>query len=154
MPENLRDMLVRMHTLGSPFPRSAYGVGVRPPVGGEIDYFKSHPEIPAMATEDDSIAFNPFVNLPREAIESLARNEASRVLIDRDSTLSVPPATLGQRMFMQGTGSAYESDPSLLARTMLARLIAGDDSAVDPSGRQTAVADSLRNIFEKRGVKW
>jgi hypothetical protein len=117
---------------------AVYGYPVRSPYPGERSYFQANPGVAGMAADDGAITLNPYASLSAEQMRSVARNEAIR-LHQRDMGMRYTfPLTPHQEAFFRG--SAYERDPQAARQTVVARMLAGDDSAGEATDDQRAAA--------------
>jgi hypothetical protein len=119
---------------------------VRPPMKGELDYFKKNPSVAGMASEDNAVVLNPFSTLTPDEMQSVLLNEAARVVMRNPDFIPNFKLTKDQEKFLKGTTykEATEIDK---AATIAARLLSGDPSAGEPTEEQLSFVNKLRNIF-------
>lgn len=120
------------------------GIEMRQPYKGELDYFNKNPKVAGMATEDGKVILNPYTGLKPEEYQSVATNEAARVLIKKDPSLK-PDFELTERQVSFLDSSTYRnaSDEDRKS-TIAARLLSGDPSAAPATSEQTLYVQTLK----------
>jgi hypothetical protein len=116
---------------------------VREPFQGEIEFFLNNPDVPAMATEDDAVIFNPFVEISKEDRSALHLNESVRIFL-RQQRLD-PRFSLTRDQ--SDRFSSYSNDPRDQRATIIARMLSGDPSSGYPTFEQLMAADSVRKRY-------
>jgi hypothetical protein len=120
------------------------GIEMRKPYQGEMDYFSKNPKVSGMATEDGKVILNPFTGLKPEEYQSVAMNEAARVLIKREPALR-PDFQLTDRQISFLDSSTYRNASEEDRRaTIAARILSGDPSAGVPTPEQQVYVQTLR----------
>lgn len=119
--------------------------GIREPYKGELDYFKKSPKVGGMMTEDNMIILNPYSKLTPQQQNSVAQNEAIRLLIKKSNFPINFELTPEQSEFFKGT--EYEKNPEEAKKSILARILTKDNSAQSPSEEQLNSAQELETLI-------
>ena len=149
--------------MGKDWEDGFYGVGVREPTAGELEFFKStRGQItPAYAADDDRIVVNPFFKfantgegLTPEQLYGIKLNEASRIHMRRGHI--VPPRydvseeQLNAEIAPGFPLRNYSQDMNDIRQTIAARILSGDVGQINPTPEQVEYAAQLRKYM---GVK-
>lgn len=119
-------------------------VGMRRPYPGELEYFRSNPRVSGMATEDGRVILNPFSDLSPQEFQAVAVNEAARLLMRKDRSLSPDfELTPEQKKMLEGTSYINTDDIDRKA-TIAARIFSGDPSGGIPTEQQKQFIERLR----------
>jgi hypothetical protein len=108
----------------------------------ELEYFKKHPEVGGMATEDNRVIINPYSKLNAQERDAVRLNETARIHMRK----SPPPnfaITDDQKRMLQSNGYGNAS-PADQRATIAARILSGDPSAGTATPEQRAYVDRLR----------
>lgn len=116
------------------------GFRIRAPVGEEENFFRRNPDVPAYASEDGFVVFNPFVEMSEKDRRALAINESARLLMKRDNIEPLFELTPRQRAAF----STYGEDEVDARRTIVGRILSDDPTALDATQEQRVFAESLR----------
>ena len=119
------------------------GAQMRKPYAGELDYFKKNPSVAGMATEDNKVILNPYSNLKPEQYQSVAVNEASRILMRKPEFKPDFELTSQQKAFLDTTTYRNATEDERKA-TIAARLLSDDPSAGIPTAQQDAFVKTLK----------
>lgn len=119
--------------------------GVREPYKGELDYFKKSPKVGGMMTEDNMIILNPYTKLTPEQQNSVAQNEAIRLLIKKSNFPVQFELTPEQTEFFKNT--EYAKNPEEAKKSILARILTKDSSMQSPSVEQLNSAKELETLI-------
>lgn len=122
-------------------PRKVWGIPVREPTPSEVEWFENNPKTAGMAAEDDKIILNPFTTLGKNELESVARNEASRVHMRRGGLRPTFDLTDAQKAAFSEYGDIQDQ-----RETVAARLASGDPSALNATPEQR---DFVRKLMER-----
>lgn len=124
------------------------GIQMRKPYQGEMDYFSKNPKVAGMATEDGKVILNPYTQLKPDEYQSVAYNEAARLLIKKEPSLRPDfELTQQQQSFLDSSTYLNASDEDRKA-TIAARLMSGDPSAGAATAEQTLYVETLkRRLF-------
>ena len=126
---------------------SIAGVQIRKPYPSEDDYFKKHLNVGGMAASDNRIILNDHSSLSDQEKEAVATNEAARVHMRTNKSLS-PTFSLTdeQQKTLKGTtyGKAALQDRR---ETIAARILSGDPSGGTPTKEQQVFVDSLKTVM-------
>lgn len=126
------------------------GVPVRDPFPSENTFFKKHPHVAGMAASDNKIILNSFSNLNDGERDAVLINEAARVHMRTNKSLS-PQFELTDEQLGNLQGTTY-SKATLQDRreTIAARIISGDPSGGTPTREQSDFVERLRQrMFPK-----
>ena len=115
----------------------------RKPFQGELDYFKSNPNVGGMATEDRMVIRNPYTQLSPEEQEAVMLNERSRVLMRSGAMRPSFMITPEQTQSFKGYGTEQD-----IRETIAGRLLSGDPSAGKPTEEQSRF---IRNFISQQG---
>ena len=127
------------------------GIEMRAPYQSEIDYFGKNQSVAGMATEDGKVILNPYAGLKPEEYQSVATNEAARVLIKQDPSLRPDfELTDSQASFLDSSTYRNASAEDRKA-TIAARLLSGDPSAGIATAEQTVYVDTLKRKLFSNG---
>jgi hypothetical protein len=119
------------------------GIQMREPYAGELDYFKKNPSVAGMATEDNKVILNPYSNLKPEQYQSVAINEAGRILMRKPDLKPDFELTSQQKAFLDTTTYRNATEEERKA-TIAARLLSDDPSAGIPTAQQDAFVKTLK----------
>ncbi len=122
----------------------------REPSSSEIEFFRKHPSIGGMLSEDKMIVLNPGGTLSDDEKQAVALNEAVRKLL-RDRNIKPTFAiTQKQREFFRGLADAGipgETSDEDIRATIIGRIVSGDPSAQDATTEQKLFADRIREMM-------
>lgn len=133
------------------------GLGEITPVGGSIrdpyptedEYFKNSPKVAGMATEDNKVILNPYSTLSREEYQSVANNEAARIVM-RDEKFT-PNFDLSEEQISNLKGTTYENSDDISRKsTIAARIVSGDPSGGKPTKQQQEYVSKLQDELARR----
>ena len=116
------------------------GVPRREPYKAELDFFRKNPNVGGMAAEDNAVIINPFSKLTPREKESIAVNEASRVLMRSRPELR-PSFDLTPE---QEAAFGHYGSPDDVRATIAARILSGDPSALNATPEQKAFVMRLQ----------
>lgn len=119
------------------------GAQMRKPYAGELDYFKKNPSVAGMATEDNKVILNPYSNLKPEQYQSVANNEAARILMRKSEFKPDFELTPQQKAFLDTTTYRNATEEERKA-TIAARLLSDDPSAGIPTAQQDVFVKTLK----------
>jgi hypothetical protein len=105
--------------------KSYFGVKIREPIEQERWFFLNNRDTPGYAADDDKIVLNPFAVRSKEEMDSVAKNEALRVLLRSSQAQPQFELTPEQQQSFQG----YSQNPTDIQHTIFSRIITGDPSA-------------------------
>jgi len=126
-------------------PEKRYGFEVRHPFDQELKWFAENPTTTGMATEDNRIILNPYVDLTDEQKEAVITNEASR--LHMRSMGITPPFKLTKEQIESFKGSPYEGNEQAMKETIVGRILSGDKSAGNFTKEQESFANEIfRNM--------
>jgi hypothetical protein len=129
------------------FDKAVYGVGVRDIDPGEDKFFKEHPNVTGMATEDNKIIINPYSTLSEKEKQLVMMNEAARVHMRR-GMIEAPRYDLSPEQ--SKAFANYSKSLEDQRQTIAARILSGDPSALQPTPDQLEYVGKLRQFM---GVK-
>jgi hypothetical protein len=109
---------------------------------GEMEYFRSNPNVSGMAAEDDMVILNPFSPLDEDSQSAVILNERARILMRRGKR-PIFALTPEQRRSFEG----YSDDEQDVRETIAARLLSGDPSAGKPTPEQLRYIELLREVM-------
>jgi hypothetical protein len=119
--------------------------GIRDPYKGEDTYFKTHPNVGGMMTDDNKIILNPYSKLNAQEQQAVATNEALRLFMKLKKVNPEFELTENQNKFFKGT--EYENSPEEAKKSIIARILTGDPSAQDFSKDQLDFAMELKDLI-------
>ena len=122
----------------------------RQPSSSEVAFFMNQGRnIPGMMTEDSRITMNPFSELQEQERNSVKINEAVRVALKDDEPPNFP-LTIEQLFSFSSinNGAPYGSMDDI-RKTIIARIIANDPSALNVTPEQVNFADNLAGKLKK-----
>ena len=125
-----------------------YGYEIRKPGVSERLWFSKHRDTAGMATEDGKIILNPYSNLDKQKMQSVVKNEASRLWLKENNI--VPDFELTPEQRQGFIGSPYANDEMSLKQSILGRIISKDSSALNVTPIQQEWADWLNKNLEQR----
>ena len=99
----------------------------RQPYESESQWFADNPDVSGMASEDGAVVLNPHLNMSPGGAVRTKRNESVRLLMDDVGYSAKSGLTDDQKALSSGMG-AYGSDEDALKKTILARILADDES--------------------------
>lgn len=108
----------------------------------EKDYFRNHPEVAGMATEDDRVIFNPYSNVHPKYSDNIYKNEASRILMRNSEDRPSYDLTEQQKQAFKDYGSDQD-----IRETIAARAFSGDSSSGDLTQEQQEYLKKLSNLY-------
>lgn len=111
----------------------------------EDEYFRNHPDVAGMATEDDRVIFNPYSNVHPKYSDNIYKNEASRILMRNSSERPSYALTEQQKQYFKNYGSDQD-----IRETIAARAFSGDESAGDLTEEQKEYLKKLSNLYFKQ----
>ena len=115
----------------------------REPWPAEIDFFRAHPNVAGMATEDGRVVLSPFSQLTDSQQAAVALNEAARVFMERESLIPCFDLTPAQAIAFANYGPIEAQ-----RATIAARLLSGDPSATSPTEQQIAFVRTLAKAMK------
>lgn len=110
---------------------------------GEDKFFKERPEVAGMAAGDGMIVLNPYSKLSKKELGQVAKNEALRLKMYEDKFDPEMKITDNQREFFRGT--EYETNPTAMKQTILARIYSQDPSAMATKEQKDLLFKYLSN---------
>ena len=116
------------------------GFELRAPYESELEYFAQNPSVSGMATEDGKIILNKFSKLSPQEFQSVAINEAARLLMRNDEPKFTVPDY--QREYFSNT--PYEGSESEMKATIAARILSGDPSIANPTKEQLKYVEQIK----------
>jgi hypothetical protein len=131
------------------FIRLPKGIEMRKPYAGELEYFKKNSNVAGMATEDNKVILNPYSNLKPEQYQSVAVNEASRIVMRRPEFKPDFELTNQQKAFLDTTTYKSASEEERKA-TIAARILSDDPSSGVPTAQQNLFVNFLRMELLKK----
>jgi hypothetical protein len=131
------------------FIRLPKGIEMRKPYAGELEYFKKNANVAGMATEDNKVILNPYSNLKPEQYQSVAVNEASRIIMRKPEFKPDFELTNQQKAFLDTTTYKNASEDERKA-TIAARILSDDPSSGVPTAQQNLFVNLLRMELLKR----
>ena len=117
-------------------PRKIYGYEERSPFDSELEYFRRNPNVSGMATEDNRIIINPFIQLNPQQKESVLKNEATRLFLRNKKYKYDFNITPEQKRLFSNTIYGKPENEYHLKSTILSRGLTGDKSSGVLSQRQ------------------
>lgn len=114
------------------------GAPLREPWPAEVEFFRSRPEVSAMATDDNAVVLNPYSALSKDQVEAVLLNEAARVFMRVHGPRPKFCLTSQQAEAFAGYGTTQD-----IRETVAARLLSGDLSAGTPTDDQKAFVSRL-----------
>jgi hypothetical protein len=118
----------------------------RQPYPGEAEFLRNNPDVTGMGTEDRKVVLNNASSLTPGGSVITKRNEQIRNLIEDRGIKPSFPVTAEQTRKASG---AYKTDRGLLRKTILGRILAGDDSMGPYTERQRGAASSLADAYDR-----
>lgn len=115
------------------------GVPMREPYPSEVEFFRQNPHVGGMAAEDNAVILNPYSPLDAQQKQAVATNEAARVVMRKEPSLK-PAFDLTPE---QAKAFASYGSPDDQKATVAARILSGDDSALNVTPEQRLFADRL-----------
>ena len=114
------------------------GVEQREPWPGEVEFFRSRPDVTGMVAEDGRVVLNPLCQLTESQKAAVLLNEAARAFMVREEMIPEFHLTQAQT-------TAFASYGSIQAQraTIAARLLSGDPSALEPTLEQVEFVQRL-----------
>jgi hypothetical protein len=131
------------------FIRLPKGIEMRKPYAGELEYFKKNANVAGMATEDNKVILNPYSNLKPEQYQSVAVNEASRIIMRKPEFKPDFELTSQQKAFLDTTTYKNASEDERKA-TIAARILSDDPSSGVTTAQQNLFVNLLRMELLKR----
>ncbi len=104
---------------------------LRDPYPSELSYFQKNPHVSGMATEDDRIILNPFSPIDSEAKKSVYKNEEARIFMRNSKNRPQFKLTKEQQKAFKDYGQEQD-----IRETIAARILAGDESALESTREQ------------------
>jgi hypothetical protein len=129
------------------FIRLPKGIEMRKPYASELKYFKKNANVAGMATEDNRVILNPYSNLNPDQYQSVAVNEASRIMMRQPEFKPDFELTNQQKSFLDTTTYRNATEDERRA-TIAARILSGDSSAGVATSEQNMFVDRLKNAFQ------
>ena len=132
---------------------NVYGYPIRDPYPSELLYYMNNRNVGGQFgggfgdLGDKTITLNPYSRLNKAQKDWVAKNEAARMWM-LENQYSSPEATTAQKRSMQGT--PYGINQAALNDTMLARVMFGDPSAIEPSFMQRNASDYVYRRLNQR----
>lgn len=117
----------------------AGGVPLRELWPSEEDFFRSRPDVAGMSTDDGAVIMNPYTFLSEEETESIALNEAARVVMSTRADLRPNFALTPE----QEAAFTHYGPQDAVKATVAARILSGDPSARIPTVEQMAFVERL-----------
>jgi hypothetical protein len=127
---------------------SIYGYPIRKPYQSESDFFKNRPEVAGMATEDKAITLNPYSKNTPAQQNLVAQNEAIRQYLKENKVSPSFNLTPEQETEFSKTEYGKSKDKNPLKHSIIARILTGDPSAVNPTQEQINQANSIKQKLE------
>ena len=122
---------------------------MRNPEAGELEYFKSNPNVTGMAADDNKIILNPYSKLTKAQQDGVALNEYSRIIM-RTNPNFAPNFKLTDEQTKFLGGNVYKDAPEQdRMATIAARLLSNDPSAGTPTIDQLKFVNSLKEHINK-----
>jgi hypothetical protein len=119
---------------------------VRRPSKDELTWFELNPDITGYASEDSCVVLNPFSKLTDAENASIVINEGVRLMM---RALKLTPSfQITSKQKKRFSNTIYESNSISLCETILARIIAGDPSAENPTELQLGYSQAISDIFD------
>lgn len=137
----------------STFNPNAYGYQIRDPYPSELLYYMNNRNVAGQFgggsgnLGDKTITLNPYSQLTNSQKDWVAKNEAARMWM-LENEYAAPEATAAQKRSMQGT--LYGNNQKALNNTMLARVMSGDPSAIEPSFLQKNASNYVYGKLNQR----
>ena len=135
-----------------------WGVPVRSPTESELSFFQSKSDmskpdgyVGGYAAPDNSIVLNPYTSLSDTEKQSVAHNEALRVLLRQYPDIK-PSFELTQEQ-QEGLLGGYSGNPQDINNTLFARIITGDPSAKATQEQANYAAGLFARLMEAANVK-
>ena len=119
-------------------------IQLRKPTQSELDFFRSRPDIPGMASSDNKVIMNPFSTLSDAALDSVRLNEAARVFMRIHNIIPTFSITPEQESAFQSYGSPLD-----IRSTIADRILSNDPSALSATDDQKMFVSRLS---EKMGI--
>ena len=116
---------------------------LRSPYQSELQYFQKNLNVSGMATEDNRIILNPFINLTAQEKKSVFANEGTRLWLKQNNI--VPDIALTKEQTQAFASTPYGKDENALRQTIIGRIISGDPSALNVTEEQQNYANSIKN---------
>jgi hypothetical protein len=129
------------------FIRLPKGIEMRKPYASELKYFKKNANVAGMATEDNRVILNPYSNLNPDQYQSVAVNEASRIMMRQPEFKPDFELTNQQKNFLDTTTYRNATEDERRA-TIAARILSGDSSAGVATSEQNMFVDRLKSAFQ------
>jgi hypothetical protein len=129
------------------FIRLPKGIEMRKPYASELKYFKKNANVAGMATEDNRVILNPYSNLNPDQYQSVAVNEASRIMMRQPEFKPDFELTNQQKSFLDTTTYRNATEDERRA-TIAARILSGDSSAGVATSEQNMFVDRLKSAFQ------
>jgi hypothetical protein len=129
------------------FIRLPKGIEMRKPYASELKYFKKNTNVAGMATEDNRVILNPYSNLNPDQYQSVAVNEASRIMMRQPEFKPDFELTNQQKNFLDTTTYRNATEDERRA-TIAARILSGDSSAGVATSEQNMFVDRLKSAFQ------
>jgi hypothetical protein len=129
------------------FIRLPKGIEMRKPYASELKYFKKNTNVAGMATEDNRVILNPYANLSANQYQSVAVNEAGRIMMRNPEFKPDFELTTQQKNFLDTTTYRNASEDERKA-TIAARILSGDSSSGIPTPEQNMFVDRLKSAFQ------
>jgi len=122
---------------------------MREPDEGELDYFKSNPNVTGMAADDNRIILNPYSKLSKAQQDGVALNEYSRIIM-RTNPQFAPNFVLSDEQTKFLDSNTYKDAPEQdRMATIAARLLSNDPSAGTPTIDQLKFVNKLQEYINK-----
>lgn len=123
------------------------GIAMREPFEGELTYFKQNPNVSGMATDDNKVILNPFSGLKDSEYQSVAINEAARIVMRNPKYKPDFELTDQQLRFLDSTSYRNASEDDRKA-TIAARIISGDPSGGVPTSEQSMFINDIKQALQ------
>jgi len=142
-------------SISTPLYEALQDIQVRLPHPSELKFFKQNKQIPAMMTEDGTVAENPYAEKPNgkkfspKELAAVQMNEKIRVWLKRNNVELDFKLTPGQQKQFKTYG-----EPLDMRHTIIARILTGDPSAGTATPEQQAIAQQIeKEISQPQGIR-
>ena len=122
---------------------------MRQPEQGELEYFKSNPNVSGMAAEDNKVILNPYSKLSKSEKDAVALNEYGRIIMRTNPNFAPNFKLTDQQAKFLGSNTYKDAPEQDRLATIAARLLSGDPSAGTPTIDQLKFVNSLKEHINK-----
>ena len=128
-----------------PIPKELF----RSPEEGELEYFKSNPNVSGMAADDNKVILNPYSKLSKAEKDAVALNEYSRIIMRTNPQFAPNFKLTDEQTKFLGSNTYKDAPEQDRLATIAARLLSGDPSAGTPTIDQLKFVNSLQEYLKK-----